>query len=817
MQTMSRSIRCVQKPILIAGAMTLAQTGAKAAVPAFPGATGPGATATGGRGGDVYHVTNLNPDLAGTVPGSFTYGVRNVPSAGRTIVFDVAGTIYSPGGTTNDDTVRFNNGNITVAGQTAPSPGITIAGAGSKWTGTNVILRNIADRPNVSAKPDTVTYDSFSLQVQSSIVDHVSATWFTDEGISETDAGANSTVQYAVIGDGLNYNGHAFGSIISTEHPTTEYSYNHNLYAELTTRIPAVGSETLADGTQPIATTEWSNNVISNWAQTKAGYGSAGQLSHDNFFGNYYINNKPPHPTTNLFRGDTGHSMYASGNFYGEASANGTITGAHVIADNSSSYFGPETFVTQPWAVTGVDSNTRDTADVALQRVTDYSGANWQNRSVIDQAIIDKIGLSTANQINDLTGSPQAAQWATLMSQRPDASGNAPFSRPANYDTDRDGMPDTWEIAHGLNANSATGVNGNNGSVQNDGYTNLEAYINELGAFPASGALVFGNANGTGRFAEIGNWGNLWEPSRFDAAQVNTGTATVDVVGQHARTLAVAANSGNTAALSVTGGWIDLADSLQVGPGGTGSVTQSGGIVHSVNSVVIGGANNAGTYTMTGGTLATPLLTKGTKGGSFNFTGGTLHADTINFSLTNNGGTIAPGSDLQLQQIAAASMPDINGSVEAIQSLIGSTHVVGGLTLQSGSTQIDLASLASFDKLTIDGTLQLGGALNVILDNGYSPSPGNSWLIASAANITGNFSSITPGFTAQTSGANLFLLVTPVPEPASMLMMLAALGLLKRNRRTIAAAAGRLAATGRAIACVPSRALSPPPVLRGEG
>ncbi len=714
-----------------------------AQIPAFPGATGPGMVATGGRGGDVYHVTRLDADLAGALPGSFLYGAKNAPAAGRTIVFDVGGTIYLAGGTGNDDTLRFNWGNITVAGQTAPSPGITIAGTGTKWTGTDVVLRNIAVRPNKSSKPDTVFYDSFSMQLQSSIVDHVSATWFTDEGVSETDAGANSTIQYAIVGDGLNYKAHAFGAIVSTEHPTTEYSYNHNLFAELNTRIPAVGSEYLKDlGIYPVATTEFSNNVISNWGQTKAGYGSGDQameenrqFSKNNFINNYYINNKNPHPTTNLFRADSDHTMYASGNWYAESSAAGTITGANQIT-NSNSYFGGGTvFVNQPFAITGTGPETRETAQAALQRVTDYSGSNWQNRSEIDQHIVDKIGDLSANLINDLTGSPQAAQWTTLMNQR------TATTRPANYDTDNDGMPDAWESAYGLSPTSASGANGNNGDFDSDGYTNVEEYINDLGAWPASSALVFTNALTNGRYAQIANWGNLWQPSRFDTAQIIAGAVAVDAVGQQAKILQVAPNSGNTAALSVTAGWLDVRQTLYVGVAGAGTVNQSGAIVRAATSVVIGGASVPSAYNLSGGTLSTALLSKGNAGSSFNFTGGVLHATTVAFSLANNGGTIAPGSDATNQAITAASMKDASGAVPTTPSLTGVTTIQGDLALNSGKLEIELASAASgqFDRVIVTGALTAGGVLDVNLLGSFVPVIGASFDILDFTSVTGAF------------------------------------------------------------------------------
>src|SRR5262245_39922619 len=203
-EVQARKIRSVVAMVaigVIAGDRALAAT-----LTAFSGATGPGAIATGGRGGDVYHVTRLDADKSGTLPGSLQYGINNAPGAGRTIVFDVGGTIYLAGQSAND-TLRYGKSNITVAGQTAPGSGITIAGTATKWTGSNVIVRNITVRPNLAP----VTYDAFSLQTKNSIFDHVTATWFTDEGISITDAGENSTIQYANISEGLNDAGHAFG------------------------------------------------------------------------------------------------------------------------------------------------------------------------------------------------------------------------------------------------------------------------------------------------------------------------------------------------------------------------------------------------------------------------------------------------------------------------------------------------------------------------------------------------------------------------------------------------------------------------------
>src|SRR5438874_11854096 len=112
-------------PAVCAALAPLFAAGSALALPAFPGAEGFGANATGGRGGDVYHVTTLADDPTHVIPGSLFYGLyeKNVPLAGRTIVFDVGGTIHL--GANTLDIKNINK--VTIAGQTAPSP-VTIIG-----------------------------------------------------------------------------------------------------------------------------------------------------------------------------------------------------------------------------------------------------------------------------------------------------------------------------------------------------------------------------------------------------------------------------------------------------------------------------------------------------------------------------------------------------------------------------------------------------------------------------------------------------------------------------------------------------------------
>ena len=279
-------------------------------------------------------------------------------------------------------------------------------------------------------------------------------------------------------------------------------------------------------------------------------------------------------------------------------------------------------------------------------------------------------------------------------------------------------------MAHGLNPNLATDFKLD---FDGDGYINLQEYLDEIGAFPAPTPLKYvGSPSGpTARYALITNWktsdfttddvpaivyaGSNWQPSRFDEAQINVGTVVVDSVGQHAGNLKISANSGDSATLNITSGWLTVQQGVTIAaPGATAALNLSGG------------------------TLSAASLSKGV-GGSFSFTGGTLHADLVNFSLTNNGGTLAPGHS------------------------IGQTHVTGDLTLASGALQIELSSPSLADTLVVDGLMTLGGALNVATLGGFSPTNGASWQIAAAGGITGQFSSVTAGYSVQRQGTSLFL------------------------------------------------------------
>jgi hypothetical protein len=254
-------------------------------------------------------------------------------------------------------------------------------------------------------------------------------------------------------------------------------------------------------------------------------------------------------------------------------------------------------------------------------------------------------------------------------------------------------MPDFWELAHNLDPHVAD----NNGDFDGDGYTNLEEYINEIAAWPAPTVIVFSGATNS-RYAQITNWDanpdaafvHHWQPSRYDVAAIHNGSVVVDAVGQHAGNLFVAPQTGNLATLNVTAGWIEVAGELHVGAAGQGAVNHAGGVV-AAGAVTLGGsgANAAGVYQLSGtGVLRVGQLATGAGGGAFEFIGGVIAADIVDFSLVNQGGSIAPGAAL------------------------GLTQINGDLVMQSGSIDLQLAAATpgGFDRVAVSGLLAAGGS-----------------------------------------------------------------------------------------------------------
>lgn len=661
-----------------------------AQIPAFSGAEGAGSTATGGRGQEVYHVTTL--DASG--PGSF---VDALSQSNRIIVFDVSGVITlntpDPASGRNDHFLRVGKSNITIAGQTAPGSGIVIQGTGMKFTGSNVVVRNISTRPGSTWNNQVRTMDGLWLQTQDSIFDHISVAWASDEGISSSDAVANTTVQYSIAAEGLM--DHSYGGLLGPDTSNTVLSYHHNLFTDNRSRNPRLGNETGA-----FNVTDFRNNVLYNWG-SNCGYSGSGQEGDANFVGNYYVAGPSTSSGDRSEAFSSGSAMtgiYQSGNKI-DPDRDGVFDGVNT---GWSMFSGSETQLSTPLAVPNV---TTQTADNALNTVLDHGGANWWSRTSTDTRLVSDV--RTAGTAGKLIYYPsEVGGWPT----------ETELHRPANWDTDQDGMPDAWEEEHGLDPNVAN----NSADFDSDGYTDIEEYINDIAAWPAPQPVVF-KAAANGRYAQITNWDITWQPSRFDEARINSGTVVVDAVGQHAGSLRLGTNPGDNATLNITAGWIKVEDS---------SYGLSDGMT------VIGDDPAAtATLNLSGGRLVTKTLLKGA-GGTFNFTGGVLSAETVGFDLVNNGGSVAPGNSA------------------------GLTHVMGDLTINSGALQIEIGgtSAGEFDSLVMDGAATLGGALEVSLLDGFAFEPDDVIEILNIAGArTGEFAGLGEGALVGNFGQDLFI------------------------------------------------------------
>jgi hypothetical protein len=417
---------------LVAGMMA---AGHAAAAPlAFPGAEGFAAAVTGGRKGQVYHVTSLADSGAGSFRDAVSQG-------NRIVVFDISGVIKPT------DVIVVAGDNITLAGQSAPGDGITIYGRETSFSSrSNIIVRYLRFRQGMtdasgSAKKTVNITDGTNM-----IFDHVSIQWGRWDNFGITGTSSTVTLQNSIVGEGVPPQN--FGSIIDGEQDIT---IAHNLWIDNQERNPKFK----ANG-------ECINNVVYNWG-TGGGIigGHSGTDWYEDYVGNYLIAGPSAVDKFFTFYTSTDHA-YQTGNMV-DVNKDGQLNGRAVVeADFAGT--SPPTFETAAHSKPPVPVTVLS-AENAYARVVAQAGT-CQHRDAVELRLIGQLtslgtkGTIIANE-SDVGGQPAVTQ----------------VTRPAGFDTDGDGMPDTWETAHGLNPNSASD---GTGDYTGDGYTNVEKYLNEL-------------------------------------------------------------------------------------------------------------------------------------------------------------------------------------------------------------------------------------------------------------------------------------------------------------------------------------------------
>ena len=242
---------------------------------AFPTAEGSGRFATGGRGGDVYEVTNLSNSGPGSI-------VDAVSSGNRTIIFRISGTIEM------GNILLRPKSNTTIAGQTAPGDGICIKGRIYIGAVSNVVIRYL--RVRVDAGAANSSGDAIDIaDGKNIIIDHVSASYARDEGISCQETSDTVTVQWCIISEALTFENHSYGSLVRGDYGDVK-SYHHNLYAHNNNRMPRPGNYTATSIDPEGLHFDFRNNVVYNWKGNEPGYNAdIYATSRYNFIGNAYL------------------------------------------------------------------------------------------------------------------------------------------------------------------------------------------------------------------------------------------------------------------------------------------------------------------------------------------------------------------------------------------------------------------------------------------------------------------------------------------------------------------------------------------------
>ncbi len=451
---------------LIAAAVALVAAGGARGIPAFPGAEGFGALAAGGRGGDVYCVTNLNSSGAG----SLAEAIATAPASGRTIVFAVSGYIHVPSGG-----LRITSSGVTIAGQTAPGDGIGLKDGTFRVSGDDVVIRHLRFRHGRDGSGgDCIDLDSGSLRC---VLDHVSLQFSTDENISSYNSPPeNLTMQWSLNAWGLE--SHSCGGLWDQNHATC----HHTLWAHHHTRNPKA---------RPAGLLEWLNNVTFDWdigfimgdSETPAAWKA-------NVRNSYFLcppGNLRPRALekASLDRnGVPNFSLYLD-NCRHDADGNGILDGTdkgYAIA--SGSY----TTLATPVAATDGLPVTLDDPTVAFRKVVSSAGALRLDvgypgplRDEVDSRLIENLVAQAANHISDESSLGLSnGGFGTL-------AGTA-----APVDSDKDGMPDHYEDALGWNKavqDHNTALPGSGGLLSGTtffpaatpaGYTRLEEYLHFL-------------------------------------------------------------------------------------------------------------------------------------------------------------------------------------------------------------------------------------------------------------------------------------------------------------------------------------------------
>ena len=656
---------------------------------AFVEAEGYGRFARGGRGGVVVEVSNLNDSGAGSLRDALTgnYGPR-------TVIFTVSGLI-----TLNTD-LTISQPYITLSGQTAPGKGICVRNRALGMSGgKDVIIRHVRSRPGNTS--GATLNGSGMAGSDHCIMDHCSISWGIDEEMS-TRTSKNVTLQRTLISEALNIAGHqnyppgtAHGYAASVGGDVA--SLHHNLLAHNEGRNWSLAGGLDAAGYFS-GRLDIFNNVVYNWGHRT----TDGGAMEVNFVNNYYKTGA----ATNYFYALNAQydnfpgtqRYYIAGNVMPGrfTAAQNTLGLAYTqTASNGGSLPGYQNFLSTPFFPSyATIHSAADTYKIVLSD----TGCSQPMLDDHDARVI----AETRNGTYTYTGTGPYGGSPGLPNSQDDVGGWENYfqqSRPANWDTDHDGLPDWWEFLRGTNSNSAANdFSDSNADPDSDGYTALEDYLNWMAAPYA--------ATAPGVAVSI----NL---APFSAGFTS---ATYSVSGATGGTVALHAN-GHTAVFTPASAGL-ASFNFTIADGAT-SVTRKVGVAVSAQTIFErrwkGGAGNVWDTVsenwINGSTIGTyhsgdPVVFDDAGAASATVTlSGTLQPSSITVSGATNytfagSGTLAESS---LTETGAGTLT------------LGGGHSFASVLVQGGTLVIGVGTSSVSGSVTNNGTLRLtgGAVLNI--------------------------------------------------------------------------------------------------------
>ena len=439
---------------------------------AFPGAEGGGMYVTGGRGGQVIHVTNTNDSGTGSLRAALT------ASGSRIVVFDVAGTIAL------NSAIQIKNGNLTVAGQTAPGDGICIKNYTINVAADNVIIRYLHFRlgdegPNAGDGEDCI----WGRYQKNIIIDHCSMSWSIDECASFY-ANENFTMQWCILTESMNNSAHSKGAHgYGGTWGGKNASFHHNLLSNHHSRNPRIDHPEIYPKSGD--SFDWSkrgnvdlrNLVIYNWGDNSSYGGEGGKFNFVNCWYQPGPDSKDRHYFVDAYKNYTRSDktvieygypvLHLSGNLHTKYS--------DISASNASGIYwhngGSSAIQGTPHGIAGPSGEstytTTHTVEAGKEAVLAYAGDRL-HRDAVDERAVNGVKNNTGKIIDtpvDVGGWPEYKASPEQLARM--------------TDTDGDGIPDWFEEQFGLNKEKA--ADGNAVWLDKNGrYTNLEMYLHYL-------------------------------------------------------------------------------------------------------------------------------------------------------------------------------------------------------------------------------------------------------------------------------------------------------------------------------------------------